>query len=953
MRRPAARHARTPVRRLRTLCSLVAAMTAAATLPLAVTSTPAQATDPCLVPQVTDVMVSQGLPSYERLTRGKRTLVRYFLATPTCAPTGTVLEVVGGRLDMFVWPEGTTRPAQPTASVSQLSSTSPGGAAPPLAVGPVPSYSGDALFVVPGDLLMSTNAKRLTAEFVATLQYEVNGSSQVLTAAPVAKTVERPSNPLRILVVPMGNPADVASAFPPAARRAVHTGMEHLARILPVADVVREMNPADPAQSDRSPLGIRYAINPGLLDVSEYMPPSAPRFCGSGDQFDAIETKLVAARDAYNTALAAAGRRLQNPALKADVVLGVVWRGISRGPLTGEADSSSCAEGYARIAGVAAWSRLIGPVDDQDTSVSVTGSISAMEVIHLLGGIQGDHSDGNFHASGDEADGDAPNRAWNTAVPAYIPHDRTVMKFDPTGWDDTTTLLSSQEYTFVQCALTPPLPGESIVGQPCPAPGGVGGRYGVAAGQEDNPSGVQEAIYLSGMTDGTPGGTDVRSYVQLADPNRLPLDSDFRVVQSNGATVLRDEPVTVAFDQSAHPQPDHDASDKGSLSVALPLDPQTQRIQLVKVVNGTYVELYSRSRSLAPRIVGAALDKDALTVTVEDDTPDDLRLNVSVKCDDVAYPVLTDLVGERVLGSQTVVFSATYVGSTDCPLGVASFTVTDGFLSTVQDANPRSGPGTPFAAIYTPLPGAEVTPEQVVTLSGAARDAQGRAAARVEWTLTSAAGSTTYTSRSVVLAEPLAVGLYTVRLRGLDLLGNEVASSTTSFEVLPDADEDGLSDEVESQVCPNGKAVDVPWLDADGDARPNASDPLPCVSSHRLAVEFGAQTLNSSSNGLPVTMHVTAPPEVISSLDVTELFVDQLGYYGLDTSGCPLQDPATCPLPALRLDVTGSTTATVKFDRGALTQLLTAKQLSGYVPIVLATAHGLRGSDPTYPTYSK
>lgn len=955
MCRSTARRARTVARRPRRgLRSVVAAFTAAALLPLALSSAPAQAADACLVPQVTDVMVSQGLPSYDRLTRGKRTLVRYFLATPTCAPAGTVLEVVGGKLDVFVWPEGTTRPAEPTGTVSQLASTSPGGAAPPLAVGPVPSYTGDALFVVPGELLLSTNAKRLTAEFVATLHYKVNGTSQTLTTSPAAKTVERPSNPLRVLVVPMGNPADLAAAFPPAARRAVHTGMEHLARILPVADAVREMNPADPAQSTSSPLGIRYAINPGLLDVSSYMPASSPRFCGGADQFDAIEAELIKARNAYNAALAAAGRTLQNPALKADVVLGVIWRGISRGPLTAEPDSSSCAEGYARVSGVAAWSRLVGPVDDDDALVSVSGSLSAMEIIHLFGGIQGDHSDGNFHARLDEADDSAPDRAWNTAVPAHIPDDRTVMKFGTTGWNDTTTLLSKPEYTYVQCALTPLLPGESIVGQPCPAPGAVGGRYGVAAGVEGNPSGVQEAIYLSGMTNGTRAGTEVQSYVQLADTDRPAAQSDFHVVQTNGTEVLADHPVTVAFEQSAHPEPAQDGSDKGSLSVALPLHPQTQRIQLVKVeADGTYTELYARWRSAAPRIVGAAVDQDAVTVTVEDDTPADLRLDVSVKCDDVAYPVITDLVGSPLVGEgQTVVFQATYQGSTDCPLGVASFRVTDGFLSTVQEANPRTGPGTPFAAIYTPVPGTETTSDQVVRLTGAARDAQGRAA-QLEWTVTGESGTTTYSTRSVVLPEPLAPGLYSVRLRGLDLLGREVASSTTSFEILPDVDGDGIPDRIESQPCPNGKVPDVAWLDADGDARPNASDPLPCVSSHELAVDFGAQTLNSSSSGTPVTMHVTAPPDVIGSLTVEKLFIAQVGYYGLDTSGCPVPHSLTCLLPALRLDITGSTTATVKFDRAVLMQFLDAKQLSGYVPIVLGTRDGLRGSDPEYPNYVK
>lgn len=960
MRRPAARHVRTSIRRPhRSLRTLLAAVVSVTVLPVvAAVSVPhaAQASALCLVPQVTEVMVSQGLPSYDSLTRGKRALVRYSLATPSCAPSTTVLEVVSGKLDISVWPEGAAKPAQPTGQVAQLTSTAPGGAAPPASVGPLPSYRGDALFVVPGELLLSSNAKRLSAEFVATLQYKVNGGpAQPLVTGATTKTVERPSNPLRVLVVPMGKPTEVGAAFPAAARRAVHNGMQHLARILPVADTVQEMNPAAPTRSSDVPLGIRYAINPGVLDISTYMPASAPRFCGSAGQFDVIEAELIKARDAYNTALAAAGRTQQNPALRADVVLGVVWRGISRGPLTGETGSGSCIEGYARVGGVAAWSRLVGPLDENDQAASVSGALSAMEIIHLFGGTSGEGSDGNFHAQHDEADISAPNRAWNTALPAHIPDDRDVMKFNTSGWNDSTTLLSKRDYAYVQCFLTPLLPGESVLNHACSNPGSIGGRYGVAAGLEAEPSGTREAIYLSGLTDGTRAGTDVRSYVEFADTDEPVAHSSFHVVQSMPGKILTDDPVPVWFERSAHPEPTEAVSPKGALSVALPLHPDAQLIQLVHIdAAGKRTELYARSRSAAPRIVGAAIDQDAVTVTVEDDGPAELlRLDVAVKCDGVAYPVITDLAGSPVFqGARTVVFKATYQGSNDCPLGLANFRVTDGFSSTAQDANPRTGPGTPFAAIYTPAPGAELTPDQVVTLTGAARDAQGRAA-RLEWSVTSARGTTTYTDRSVVLREPLEPGAYDVRLRAFDALGREVASTRTGFAVLSDADSDGIADRVETQICATGARVDVPWQDADGDARPNSSDPVPCVSSHAFSVSFGAQTLNAGSNGLPVTMHVTGDAPTIAALAAQDVFIDQVGYYGLDTSGCPHQNDQTCLLPATRVETTGATTATVKFNRSALTQFITAKGLSGYIPVVLATSGGLRGSDPTYPIHVK
>ena len=42
-----------------------------------------------LVPQLRDVTVNQGVGAYTPLVRGKETLVRGYLAKPTCAATGT------------------------------------------------------------------------------------------------------------------------------------------------------------------------------------------------------------------------------------------------------------------------------------------------------------------------------------------------------------------------------------------------------------------------------------------------------------------------------------------------------------------------------------------------------------------------------------------------------------------------------------------------------------------------------------------------------------------------------------------------------------------------------------------------------------------------------------------------------------------------------------------------
>src|SRR5688572_24838437 len=64
-------------------------------------STPAKAAvdETCATPIMREAMVSQGLPTYATLARGKSTLVKYFLSMPNgCDPNKQYLTVTGGTL---------------------------------------------------------------------------------------------------------------------------------------------------------------------------------------------------------------------------------------------------------------------------------------------------------------------------------------------------------------------------------------------------------------------------------------------------------------------------------------------------------------------------------------------------------------------------------------------------------------------------------------------------------------------------------------------------------------------------------------------------------------------------------------------------------------------------------------------------------------------------------------
>lgn len=961
-----ARHARP---RPRPLFRRLAALSCTAALTGAVLAAPgsgalaADEVDPCLRPELSDVMVSQGLPTYDRLTRGKTALVRYFLSTPSCAPAGTTIEVTGGLLKMSTRPEKSI----------PLSASVPLPPAPPRSAGPLPGYNGDALFVVPGDLLLSTNVERFFVKFEATLNFTTkvpgvepaNGSLTIdqFNGQDVGRNVERPSNPLRVLVVPMGSPASPGAAFPAAARTALQNGMKSLARVLPVADGVMEMDPTNPSTSLSSPLGVRYAVNPGLLDISAFMPGGV--FCGAPSQFDTIESQLLKTRNDYNLALAAAGRSLQKPVLRADVVLGVVWQGISRGPLTGEPDSSGCIEGYGRINGTASWARIVDekpPASATDTSArpGVTGSLSAMEIMHNVGGVPSSRSDGGFHSPNEQADGTAPNRAWNLLTREHIVDDRSVLKFATTGWHDGSTLLEPADWTYLQCFLTP-LP--TTVGAPpptspdCPNPGSVGGRYGASAQ-------VEEAVYLAGTTDGTPGGTDLHSYVGPADVDDADPLSEYKLVQRDlSGRIVSGLGIPVATGRSGH-DGDHGGDishGHASIGVTLPLHPDAAKIQVYKGdPTADNVPLYERTRNGAPVFVGTGVNGRTITVTVTDETPNLLRLGVVLECPSGLFPVVVDARPTRHVTHNTVVFDVTYDSSRDCPLGRLSFRVTDGFTVSEQDGSPQSGLPKSSAAIYAPFRDAVFTQFDAIHLSGAGRDEQDRPAP-VRWRVAAPGvvgdGPVAGTGDALTLTrgDGFAAGRYRVVLEVLDRVGNVTASAQTTFVVVQDEDRDGIPSAVEdAQPCFGSGARTDPssaWGDGDRDGLPNVSDPQPCTSRSNVTVSVGAQTLKDASQGEPVTFELTNAPFDLRALKKSDLYISQVGYHFLDTSQCGQETPGSCLLPAIHWDAQVSS-AVVKFDRAVLVSLLRDKGLSGYVPIFVG-AHRvyLHGADPKFPNY--
>ncbi len=532
------------------------------------TATVAEAQVACpLVPTLRDVSINQGLGSYPRLARGKETLVKLFLSLPACAPSGASIARTGGTLQVT---------AGATSATISNSTPAPTATAPPplvpFAAGPALESTGDPTFVVPGPVLAPTSTTAsYDASFVATINFTSKASSTapavpgVVTIAtrpgtttPIRATVEKRTNALRVLLVPMGDPTKTFSTqFSEGARAAAQTGMSAVSRLFPV--------PAGTSDLSGTTAGLRYTINPGLLDLRGVLVNG--RFCGTGANFDKLKAPLAQTLLSWNT---------RNPTRPADRVLGLVDAGIS--------DAGSCAEGFGAVGSTVGWVRAIPPTA---TAPSRTGALMAMELGHTLGLVPRTRSlfSDPYHSPNQQADVTAVNRGFNVSRRSFLSDDRSAMRVSGT-WHQDSVLLERDDWSFLLCALG------GAPGGGCTTSGTVGSSVGV---------GAEPTFVISGTTDGTPGGTSVvNSYFSAGVPRSEPAAvGDLTLVQfDDGNVSLRSDPIDLVRSTSEHHgSDDADADSPGGLfAAAVPFNTDAARIELRQ---GATV-LYSRLRTAPP-----------------------------------------------------------------------------------------------------------------------------------------------------------------------------------------------------------------------------------------------------------------------------------------------------------------------------------------------------------------
>lgn len=467
-----------------------------------------------LRPEVAGTMVNQGLPQ-NRLVRGKDVLVRFYLMLPACTVgTSQQIQIKSAQVSVSV---GGTPVGLPIPTLNTL-------AAPP-AVAPysnpattLPNSTADPLFHIPASALNAAGTDAFGVDFKVdlTYRYTLDGKTfkedGVASLGPVTATVEKPTNSLRILAMPMGDPTRLVNTTNPQwsadpAEANFVNGLGTLSRIYPVPNGTGNL-----ALNTQG--GIRYKLLPTMLPLTQYMTRrSDKKFCGEATNSLVIRAMLATHLVAYNTTNATTAA--------ADRVLGAIDQAVS---------AEGCAEGYAGIGTKEAWVRSL---NDNPNS---TGGIIAMEEAHNSGAVPTTRDDDGdrFHASNIEADG-GTSRAYNLDGKSFIASDRNVMQFAAnTVFNNNNTLLEKPDWDFAWCGLGGQTTSE------CPTAGTEGAPLGAAAGESTT------QFFAVGLTDGTPAGTDVfDSYFAPGADIPAPATSDYFFVQKDDAGSLG-EPVPVA-----------------------------------------------------------------------------------------------------------------------------------------------------------------------------------------------------------------------------------------------------------------------------------------------------------------------------------------------------------------------------------------------------------------------
>jgi CSLREA domain-containing protein len=295
------------------------------------------------------------------------------------------------------------------------------------------------------------------------------------------------------------------------------------------------------------------------------------------------------------------------------------------------------------------------------------------------------------------------------------------------------------------------------------------------------------------------------------------------------------------------------------------------------------------------------------------------------------YPLVVDALPSAISGNQVefdIQLDTEPLCADNDGNGTFTFRITDLWQQSAETEQSRqvapSGEETPTVSILNPTAGEIIRENAGVTLVGSAFDYEDEALppSAHQWTVICESGcsgfSTLSRSGPQVDVPTTIPGTYRATLIVTDSDGNSASTSVT-YVVAADSDNDGMTDTAESGPCfPAGAANDPTNLDDDydGDGIWNANDPAPCTphtGAYQADGDFNPDPLplQSRSADPAVTFYVTLPYRDLRQVDMSTVRITSIG-------GRPASIPATS------WSVAATGIATAKFDRGSVINFVNA-----------------------------
>jgi hypothetical protein len=350
-------------------------------------------------------------------------------------------------------------------------------------------------------------------------------------------------------------------------------------------------------------------------------------------------------------------------------------------------------------------------------------------------------------------------------------------------------------------------------------------------------------------------------------------------------------------------------------------------------------------RVAAEAALGTPSSGTDVEVEATDDDPRNARATCYVDWGGIKYPfdvaippTSFDEVNDKAIFECSL--DSDTIGATDAGNVNITAVVHDGFTQSAPGSTTTASTQTPpVASIAAPVDEDTFLQFETIILRGSALDLeQGHlTGSALQWTENSPAGplSGGEEGEEVFLHPPPAgwtPGTYTVTLTATDAT-TRVSTDTVTFEILADADHDGIPVGHDFTTCspptPGDNNPENATADPDGDGIPNIDDQYTsggtCVAETNYAaiIDWDPDDLNLNTSGTPITVKVRVPYRSVSQVVPSSVRITKVIYGNAD--GDIVEE--NYEQPAIEWTARGQD-GTAKFARQPFIAFLNSRQIA-------------------------